>query len=207
MGPGLPKQFRDVAKKPVLRWSAEALLADGCIDFIQPVAHPNYLDLADLCLKGLPCRPSISGGTERKYSVYAGLLAIRPLLPSYVAVHDGARPIIPAGTLKLLFECMKTSVAAFPALPVSDTLKRIEHNERITTVDRTNVFRSQTPQLFEYSSLLDAYSITDTTATDDVQLIERLNQPVSHIVGSPQNIKITVEDDMLIVNALLASRI
>jgi 2-C-methyl-D-erythritol 4-phosphate cytidylyltransferase len=152
------------------------------------------------------------GGRERWESVLFGLrfLAGRRTVPSFVAIHDAARPMTPAAVIDAAFEATKEYGAALPAVAEPATLKRRGHDGLISeTVSRQNLFQAQTPQCFglgkllaAYEHLLFAHRVEDLT--DDAQVYERMGYPVPITAGSALNLKITTADDLGLAKALTA---
>jgi 2-C-methyl-D-erythritol 4-phosphate cytidylyltransferase/2-C-methyl-D-erythritol 2,4-cyclodiphosphate synthase len=124
-GAARPKQFLPLLGRPVLRHAAEALLAEGLVAALQPVAPAGEEAYVASLLEGLPCLPVVAGGATREDSVRAGLEAIAAEAPDYVLVHDAARPVIPRGTIPALLAALEAQAGAIPAQPVADTLKRV----------------------------------------------------------------------------------
>ena len=124
-GAARPKQFLPLLGRPVLRHAAEALLADGLVAALQPVAPAGEEVFVAGLLEGLPCLPVVAGGATREESVRAGLGAIAAQAPDFVLVHDAARPVIPKGTIPALLAALDNAPGAIPAQPVADTLKRV----------------------------------------------------------------------------------
>ncbi|MBE9604983.1 bifunctional 2-C-methyl-D-erythritol 4-phosphate cytidylyltransferase/2-C-methyl-D-erythritol 2,4-cyclodiphosphate synthase [Acetobacteraceae bacterium H6797] len=191
----LPKQFAPLLGRPVLRHAAEALLAEGLCERLLPVAPPGEEARVAEVLAGLPHLPPVPGGTTRQESVAAGLTALAQDPPDIVLVHDGARPVVPAGTIASLIAMLETHPGAIPAQPVSDTLKRGEGGLIVTTVPRDGLYRAQTPQAFRFAPFLEAHRAAKLEGTDDASLLEATGLPVALVPGSERNIKITRPED------------
>ena len=199
-GSARPKQFAEVAGRPVLRHAAEALLRDGAV--LQPVGDPAAIGAA---LAGLEHRPVVAGGDSRQASVLAGLLALQADPPDVVLVHDGCRPWIPPGTVRALLAALDDGHhGAIPAVPVADTLKRAVDGVIAGTVDRAGLFRAQTPQAFPFAALLKAHRVAPPGATDDAGLIEQAGGQVALVPGSEDNIKLTYPEDLVRLQRILA---
>ena len=147
-------------------------------------------------LAGLTHLPVVPGGATRQESVRAGLEALVPHAPDIVLVHDGARPIIPAGTIAALLAALVDAPGAIPAVAVADTLKRGAGGIIMETVSRENLFRAQTPQAFHFPALLAAHRAGHVNATDDAALLEAAGQEVRLVPGSDDNIKLTFHADL-----------
>ena len=119
-----------------------------------------------------------------------------------VAIHDAVRPCTPSAVIENVFAAAFRGGAALPGLPVADTLKRVDSQQRVTeTVARQGLWQAQTPQVFRRDWLLEAYAKRATLGnniTDDAQLVEALGHPVQMLTGSPLNMKITAHEDLKI---------
>ena len=124
-GDGIPKQFRPLAGKPVLRWVAEAFLRHRRIDAVQAVIHDDDRELYEVATAGLDLNPPVSGGATRSESVRRGLEALCGSAPRRVLIHDGARPLVSGALIERVTEALDTADAAAPLLPVTDTLRRL----------------------------------------------------------------------------------
>ncbi len=194
------KQFLSIAGQPVLRHAAQALLAEGAL--LQPVGDPTAIANA---LAGLDFLPPVAGGAARQDSVRAGLEALLPHAPEIVLVHDGARPLIPAGTIAALLQALHRHPGAIPAVPVADTLKRGQDGSIAATVPRENLFRAQTPQAFHFPLLLALHRAAGPGATDDAAILEAAGHSVALVAGSEDNIKLTYQEDFVRLDRILAA--
>jgi 2-C-methyl-D-erythritol 4-phosphate cytidylyltransferase/2-C-methyl-D-erythritol 2,4-cyclodiphosphate synthase len=199
-GAAAPKQFAMIAGRPVIRWAADALAPH--VAALQPVGDAGPIDAA---LAGLAHLPTVPGGATRQDSVRAGLEALEAWAPDIVLVHDAARPHVPTGTIAALLAALATHKGAIPAVPVADTLKRGETGLIAATVSRTNLFRAQTPQAFDYKTLLELHrGPAHPGATDDAWLLERAGLPVALVAGAEDNIKLTYQEDFARVERTLS---
>ena len=205
-GAAQPKQFLPLLGRPVLRHAAEALLAEGLVAALQPVAPAGEEAFVASLLQGLPCLPVVAGGATREDSVRAGLAAIAAEAPDHVLVHDAARPVIPKGTIPALLAALEQHPGAIPAQPVADTLKRVAGGVIEATVPREALFRAQTPQAFRYQALSAAHAARTGAVTDDASLLEALGQMVAIVPGSERNVKITWPEDLARVEAEMMAR-
>ena len=206
-GSDTPKQYLPLLGRPVLRHAAEAMLADGLLDVLLPVCPAGEEAIVASMLSGLPALPPVAGGAERQDSVRAGLeaLARREPPPAVVLVHDSARPVVPAGTVRRLLAALEGAPGAIPAQPVADTLKRGEAGRVVATVARAGLFRAQTPQAFRFPELLAAHRSGAVSATDDAQLLEAAGLTVALVPGSETNVKITFPEDLARVAAQMVA--
>jgi 2-C-methyl-D-erythritol 4-phosphate cytidylyltransferase/2-C-methyl-D-erythritol 2,4-cyclodiphosphate synthase len=137
--------------------------------------------------------------------VRAGLEALAALAPDIVLVHDAARPYIPNGTIDALLDALRTHKGAIPAAAVADTLKRGEDGLITATIPRAGLFRAQTPQAFDYATLLALHRAPPQgEATDDAWLLEQAGLAVALVAGSDDNIKLTYQEDFARVERSLA---
>lgn len=208
---GFDKLAAPLAGLPVLRRSVDAFVAAGAATVIVvcPAERWTETGLADAAFPIPVIR--VDGGKERQDSVFAGLAAL-PAGLDFVAVHDGARPLItPEGIEKCLAAAQKTGAAAC-AHPVVDTLKRAnaEGYAQTEKVSRENLWGMETPQIFFIPLLREAYETVKAqglTVTDEVSAVEVLGTPTALVQVGP-NMKITLPGDLelaeLIFNARLA---
>ncbi len=148
----------------------------------------------------------VEGGKERQESVANGLNAVAEDTV-YVAIHDGARPLItPDEITKVITVAGETGAAAL-AVPVKDTIKRVNEQQKILeTPLRSSLMAMQTPQVFEISRYRESLKRVDTlglSVTDDCQMLEIAGYPVYTVQGSYRNIKITTPDDIALAELLL----
>ncbi len=147
----------------------------------------------------------IVGGADRTHSVLAGLREISPKA-GLVAVHDGARPLLSQQVLEAAILRAQQCGAAAPAVPVKDTVKRASDGLVTATLERSELFAVQTPQVFEPSLLKTALlkALEDgAQLTDDCSAVERLGIGVALTRGEYSNIKITTPEDLAVAAALL----
>src|SRR5690348_10839572 len=155
LGGGVPKQYRMLGGKPVLRWAVEWLISHPAVRSTRVVIGSGQQELAAAALQGLDVGDMIEGGAERSDSVKAGLRAIGG---DAVLVHDAARPFCPAAVVDRLIAQLEFFHGATPVLPVGDTLARADRSlDEI--VERTGLVRVQTPQAFRLDALRKAYGI------------------------------------------------
>ncbi|MDG3003757.1 2-C-methyl-D-erythritol 4-phosphate cytidylyltransferase [Paludisphaera mucosa] len=148
----------------------------------------------------------VVGGAERADTVAAALAHVKDSC-DFVAVHDAARPCLTAAQVVAVFALAEERGAAMLAVPVADTIKRVEDGVVVETVSRDGLYLAQTPQVFRRDWLVEAYEKRDRTgkaATDDARLVEALGRPIAIVAGSAFNLKITTQDDLRLARAVLA---
>ena len=148
----------------------------------------------------------IEGGAERYDSVARALEAVDQAC-EFVAIHDAARPCITSEMIDAVFEAAIAHGAALLAVPVSDTVKRVNADHfTVETVPRQGLYLAQTPQVFRRELIVRAYANrarVDASVTDDTQLVEALGHAVAVVEGSPMNLKITTTADLRMAAAVL----
>ncbi len=199
-GGDLPKQYRDLAGRPVIRPSLAVLAVHPAIDVVQPVIHADDAERFRMAAAGLDVLPPVFGGATRQASVRAGLEALQTHGPELVLVHDAARPFASPSLITRAIGAARASGAAIPAIAVSDTVKSVDPSGAVTgTVDRAQLRLVQTPQAFAFAMLLDAHRRAHAAGredfSDDAALVEWAGQTVTTFEGEPGNMKITTADD------------
>ena len=146
----------------------------------------------------------ISGGETRRDSVARGLDRVGNSLQ--VVVHDAARPFVTASLLQRVVRAQGDHDGAIPAEPVEETVKAVDESVVVKTVDRSGLWRAQTPQAFTTDALRRAHEQSPgVTATDDAQLVELVGGTVVVVRGDRRNVKITYEEDFALAESLAAS--
>jgi 2-C-methyl-D-erythritol 4-phosphate cytidylyltransferase/2-C-methyl-D-erythritol 2,4-cyclodiphosphate synthase len=196
-GGEIPKQWRDLGGRPVLRHSLAAFAAHPGIDAVRAVIHPDDRAFYDRAALGLNLGEPIAGGPTRQDSVRLGLEALAAQGYDHVLVHDGARPFIDAGVISRVIAALAKNPGAIPALPVHDTLKRSDGTVISETVSRAGLWRAQTPQGFHFGPLLEAHrAVVGHELTDDAAVAEHAGLTVVLVPGSEDNVKITTAQDL-----------
>lgn len=208
VGGVIPKQYRPLDGVPVIRSSLALFLGQARIDRVLAVIHSDDQVHYDAATAGLPLPKPVFGGETRQASVRAGLEALQTAQPDFVLVHDAARPFTSTTLVERAVDAAMESGAAVPALPVTDTVKRVNKNGRIIeTLDRAALRYVQTPQAFAFDALLNAHKRAVATGRedfpDDAALAEWAGLPVTVFPGETDNIKLTTEDDFLRAQASL----
>ena len=201
---GGDKQWRPLGGKPVVRWSVEALLSAGAGEVVVVVAPGAEAEAAE-ALSGLKGWRAVIGGTQRADSVRAGLAALTGAPDRLVLIHDAARPFLGKGVIDRLLSALATADGAIPALPVADTLKHGADGVITDTVDRSGLWRAQTPQAFRADRLASAFAAwpDGETPTDDAAVVERDGGRVAIVEGDARLMKLTFPEDFAIAEALI----
>jgi len=200
-----PKQYLDLAGKPILRRTVEAFLGHPAVSSVQLVIDPAWREFYDTAVAGLDLPEPVSGGATRQDSVRNGLEAIAARGGcDRVLIHDAARPLIDAATITAVIAVLDATPGAIAAVPVADTLKRGAAGTVTGTVDRDGLWRAQTPQGFRFPLILDAHRAAAGLAlTDDAAVAERAGLAVALVPASEENFKVTTPDDLVRASRLL----
>lgn len=202
LGGDVPKQYRAIAGKPVVRRAVEALVGHPSINQVRVVIGAGQQDLAECALAGLPVGELIIGGPERSDSVRNGLAAIGT---GTVLVHDAARPFCPPSVVDRLLGALEGADGAVPVLPVADTLASGGRTLE-AAVDRRNLFRVQTPQAFHVEDLLYAYEEAGrASATDESTVMLSAGLKVATVEGHPMLEKLTTSADWERAEAMISA--
>lgn len=160
----------------------------------------NFKFAANVAILGIDV---VEGGVERADSVEKALARVKPEI-DFVAIHDAARPCLANEWITKVYAEAERTGAAILGIPVQGTLKRVANHAIQETVSREGLWEAQTPQVFRRTLLLEAYAKRGNfNATDDAQLVERIGHPVSVVLGSPVNLKITTTEDLRLASHAL----
>ncbi|MFC1496809.1 2-C-methyl-D-erythritol 4-phosphate cytidylyltransferase [Candidatus Margulisiibacteriota bacterium] len=199
---GKPKQLLPINGKPMLEWTISAFKKVNNIDeIIVATIEDNFK-----FVEKLGCYTA-AAGQERQDSIRNALDQISDDT-EIVLVHDGARPLVTPKIIRRSISECKKSEAVVVGVPVKDTIKVVNNEwEIVDTLDRGVLWAAQTPQVFKYETLKQAYTKATIKATDDSRLVENLGVHVQMILGSYENIKVTTPEDLIIAEELLKGRI
>jgi len=210
-GSGEPKQFAALAGKPLVLWSVEAFHAHPSFAGVTLVLPPASVESPPVWLERLVSESLllVAGGLERSDSVRLGLATV-PDEIEYVAVHDGARPLISRAAITRVLERVGPGRGAVAARRVTDSLKRTDAAGRVLrAVDRENLWRAETPQIFPRGPIVDVYRRAEAdgvVASDSAGLCERYGLDVVLVEIEDPNPKVTHPVDLQVVEALLTRR-
>ena len=206
-GGSLPKQYLPLGGIGVLRHAVSVFATHPRIAGVLVSIRPEDREKHDGALAGLDLLPPAAGGAERQDSVRLGLEALVPYRPERVLIHDGARPFPDIGLIDRVIDALDAAPAAIPGLPLGDTIKRVADGQIRETVDRTGLWRVQTPQGFHFAAILAAHRAAAGQAlTDDAAVIEAAGVVPVIVQGSEENMKITTAQDLAAAERLIAVR-
>jgi 2-C-methyl-D-erythritol 4-phosphate cytidylyltransferase len=206
LGLDRPKAFANLQDRPLLAESLERLEASDWIDAIVVAAPPGWEEPVILLAEELGCGKvveSVTGGETRASSVRIALGKVSDDA-AVVLVHDAARPIVPEEVIERLLTALNEGWdGAIPVLPLPDTVKRVEGDHVVETLDREGIVLAQTPQAFVATALREAAAGTGE-ATDCAALVEVRGGRVKAVPGDARLVKVTEPGDLELVERLLA---
>lgn len=206
----LPKALVPLAGKPLLAWSLGSLARCDAVAGVVVACGESWKAEAEALLKEwFPRKGRVAeGGVSRQDSVRRALDRV-PADTTKVLVHDAARPLADASLFARALFGLERGAGAVCAIPITDTVKRTNGDVIAATVERSGLWRAQTPQAFRIEALLHAHAEaarTGITGTDDAALLERAGEVVIVVPGDERNIKITAPGDLALAEALLETR-
>jgi 2-C-methyl-D-erythritol 4-phosphate cytidylyltransferase len=195
----LPKQYLPLGEHLVLSHTINAFLASDRIHAICVVIHSDDCQLYETAVTQIDdrrLREPVFGGRSRAESVHLGLQALADFAPACVLIHDGARPFCSTSLIEAVLAPLGEVDGAFAALPVVDALWRADGLDAVSPVSRNGLWRAQTPQAFNYVSILAAHAAVDGDALDDVEIARSAGLKVRVVEGDENNFKITLPRDL-----------
>lgn len=213
MGQTRPKQYLPLRGRTLLEWSVAPFLDTDWIDGVVVVLAKSDTDYAKLPIARHPKVVTTLGGAARAESVLAGLEVVAARSTSfqqvYALVHDAARPCVMWSDIEKLCDEASDEHGGLLALPVTDTLKKAKKGKVAGTVDRSFVWRAQTPQLFKLDLLMQALRECDERnleVTDEASAMERAGYKPRLVRGRESNIKVTYPEDLRLAEFWLAQQ-
>src|SRR3954453_10365975 len=207
-GGTVPKQYLPLGAATVLPHAAASFTQHPRIAGVQVVIRDEDRAIFAAATAGLPLLPPVPGGAERQDSVRLGLEALVSPDPSRGMIHGGARPFPGSQLMARVLDALDQAPAAIPALPLGDTIKRVENGVIRETIDRSQLWRAQTPQGFHFGPILAAHrAATGRTLTDDAAVAEAAGIAPVVVGGSEDNLKVTTANDLAAAERLLAARL
>jgi 2-C-methyl-D-erythritol 4-phosphate cytidylyltransferase len=205
-GSGVRKQYQVLAGEPVLLRSLRVFLEHPDFRWVVVALPADDVGAPPLTLPGGVI--VVGGGATRGESVRRGLEAV-PFSADVVLIHDAARPLVTRALVDRVLAAATTGVGAVPAIPVADTLKRVDSDGAVLeTVDRSSLARAQTPQGFPRAMIVAAYAHAAAAGfdeTDDAAVVERMGGRVVLVDGDVRNTKITTQEDLALAETILAT--
>lgn len=203
------KAFIALDGQPLVAYSLDAFESVPEVDSLILVAGEHTMDHAESLRRSGRWRKLqqvVRGGDQRQASVAAGLDLVSPEA-RWVAIHDGARPLIQPSMISRCIQRAWETGAAIAAIPVNDSLKQVSDDLILASIPRDGVWAAQTPQVFRKDILNRAFQDSErrgARATDEATLVEALGHRVAVVTSSPLNLKITTPDDLVVAEGLLS---
>jgi 2-C-methyl-D-erythritol 4-phosphate cytidylyltransferase len=212
MGERLPKQYLPLAGQPMIKHAVRTLCTHESISRVFVVLSPvdTLWDTYDWSEFGAKLMVLRCGGETRAQSVMQGLrrMSVDVGSQDWILVHDAARPGLDHDLLdKLLDVLAKDAVGGLLAVPVADTLKRADEEQRaLGTEPREGLWQAQTPQMFRHGQLLAALEQAGDLVTDEASAIEKMGLRPKLVESDSRNIKVTYPRDLELVRLVLENR-
>jgi 2-C-methyl-D-erythritol 4-phosphate cytidylyltransferase len=210
LGHDVPKQYLRLGERTMLEHSISAMLSDARIDRVFVVVAPTDDKWQSIQSERERVEFLPVGGVSRAESVLNGLVALtaRTRDDDRVLVHDAARPCLGKTELARLIDIVgNDDEGGLLAVPLTDTLKRVEEGHVVETLRRNGLWCAQTPQMFRFAALRAALSEGSLEGiTDEASAIERNGNFPRLVLGSATNIKVTTEHDLMLARAILSER-
>ena len=206
LGSDRPKAFARLGGRPLLAESLERLEESGWIDAIVIAAPPDWEEPSILVAEEIAATKvssAVTGGESRSESVRLALAEV-PEEAAVVLVHDAARPLLPEDVIERVLSPLSEGWdGVVPAVPLADTVKRVEGDRVVETLPREDLVAVQTPQAFLADTLRRAVSGDVSSATDCASLVEAQGGRVKVVEGDPRLLKVTDADDLALVESWL----
>ena len=206
-GGTLPKQYLPLGNSNVLRHAVAGLASHPRVAGVLVAIRPEDRPCFDRAIAGLRVIPAVAGGPTRQDSVRLGLEALAVYRPERVLIHDGARPFPDPGLVDRVIDGLDRAAAAIPCLPLRDTIKRAQNGTIRETIERSALWRAQTPQGFHFDAILAAHrAAVGRALTDDAAVAEAAGLAPLVVEGSKDNLKVTTPQDLAAAERLIAAR-
>jgi 2-C-methyl-D-erythritol 4-phosphate cytidylyltransferase len=210
----VPKQFFEIYRKEVIAYSLETFSSNPNIDEIVVVTNLEYIKKVEEIIKKYDIKKIkgvVAGGVTRQASVYSALHYLRTFYTTVnnnIIIHDAARLLVTNEDINKVIEGLNCHDAVSTAVPLVDTVVESLDGETMgKNIDRSKIYRLQTPQGFKFDTLVKAHKIAqglgDNEFTDDCSLMRLINEPVYLVKGKTTNLKLTTGDDLVIIQGIL----
>ena len=209
LGGAGPKAFQLLRGEPVVVHALRALQSCPDVAHVVVAAPPDAVSEMESVLAAAGLRPgwSVVAGADHRQDSVAAALAALDTADDVVLVHDAARCLVPVEVVQRVVDAVRAGAeAVVPVVPVSDTVKQVDGDLVVATVDRSRLRAVQTPQGFRRDVLERAYAHSGEVATDDAGLAERAGATVRVVAGHPEAFKVTGPLDLVLAEAVLRSR-
>ena len=210
MNTEIPKQYMQLLGKPLITHTLAVFMTCPRISSIVVVLSPDDVSRPDELLATPKIQVKYCGGVTRAASVLNGLQAMQESVDAddWILVHDAARPCLSAALLDRLLDTLENdAVGGLLAIPMADTLKRADANQRVAqTESRDNLWLAQTPQMFRSDLLKRALQAANAAPTDEAQAVEALGFKPRLVPGEAANLKVTYPQDLLLAQAILQGK-
>ena len=201
MNADIPKQFLLLKGTPILMHTLKQFSHFEEIVLVLPHSQFDYWQELCITYNFTQKHTLVPGGTTRFYSVKNGLEKIDE--NSVIAIHDGVRPLISTKLIDSLITETKSGVGIIPIIPVKDSIRKVE-GENSIHLDRSNLYKVQTPQCFLSKDIKEAYTQEFSDAfTDDASVFEANEGRIITLLGEEKNLKITTKEDLTIANEFM----
>ncbi len=201
------KQYMELAGRPLLEWTLNALSSHKSVGRIILVVPPDDLANVRTAYMDAPKHPKldavIEGGAKRADSVRQGLMEASS---EWVLIHDGVRPFVSADLIQKTIDSAMKHGAAAAAIPIRDTVKRKNADYLAESVDRNSLMLVQTPQVFRRDDILNAFEKMKNEKmdwTDETSIMEKAGMRVAWVMGEPENIKVTTSEDFRLAERIM----
>lgn len=206
---GIDKVMAPIDGEPIILRAVRALAESALVNEIVIVTRSDLVQsVKELCAAVEKLSAVVAGGATRAESVAIGLDTISPELP-FVAIHDGARPLVTVDVIDEAITAAEKGGAAAPAIPLHDTVKVAQNSVVLDTPDRSTLYAVQTPQVFNTEAIRAALRMAleqGIVLTDDCSAAEAAGMQVILTQGSEENLKVTTPVDLILAEAILCRR-
>ena len=198
-GSAIPKQYHKINNKEIITHTLEKFLNHKDVNYTLPVISEANENLFLDATKKLSIDHYTFGGETRQESVFNGLKFLNnEIKPDYVLIHDAARPFVSQNLIDKIISSLNDNSGIIPVIKVPDTLKNCNSDGLVNkTIDRENIFLSQTPQAFPFETIFKLHKkYKDENLSDDALLYEKESLKIKTIAGEKTNYKITTKEDL-----------